>query len=114
MENQSDVIEKAIKEAAKMDIPQLRGIANNLANNSEELEKFKNDPTDYLKSNIRYIPEGFHAHYAEGKNLMPAELVEEGEPTERFAFSIPIGTKGVLSACVVCWNKCCRITTVSG
>ena len=101
------VIERAIEEASKMDIPQLREIAENLNTSAEELEAFKGNPTEYLKGKISYIPDGFHAHYAEGRNLEPAELVDEDDPIERFAFSIPIGTRGAISACVICWNKCC-------
>ena len=108
MADPTPVIERAIEEASKMDIQQLRGIAAELDASAEELAAFRENPTDYLKAKINYIPEGFHAHYAEGRNLDPAELVEEDSPTERFAFSIPIGEKGTLSSCVVCWDNCCR------
>ena len=108
MADPTPVIERAIEEASKMDIPQLRGIAEKLDSSAEELAAFRENPTDYLKEKISYIPEGFHAHYAEGRNLDPAELMDEDSPTERFAFSIPIGKKGTMSACVICWNNCCR------
>ena len=108
MADATPVIERALEEAVKMDIPQLREIAANIDADAGEMQAFKENPTEYLKAKINYIPEGFHAHYAEGRNLEPAELVEEEYPIERFAFSIPIGTKGTLSACVICWNNCCR------
>ena len=102
---EQNVIERAIEEAGKMNISQLREIVNYLASNSTQLDEFKMDPTDYLKTNMEYIPEGFHAHYAEGGVLVPMEIM--GEATERFAFSIPIGDVGILSTCVICWDTCC-------
>ena len=111
MVDTTHIIERAIQEAAKMDISQLREIAADLDNNAREMQAFKQNPTSYLTNKINYIPEGFHAHYAEGRNLEPAELVEESQPIERFAFSIPIGNQGTMSACVICWNECCKGTS---
>lgn len=107
MKNQEDegIIETAIAEVKKMDIPQLREITNELGKDKKKLAEFKKDPTGYLKHHIKYIPRGFHAHYAEGESFTPMEVI--GEPTERFAFAIPIGTEGLLSTCVVCFTNCC-------
>ena len=107
MNESTEIIELAIEELNKMDIGQFRVIATELDESSTKLQAFKEDPTGYLKERMYHIPKGFHAHYAEGRNLEPAELVEEGNPTERLAFSIPIGKLGTMSACVFCFNTCC-------
>ncbi len=107
MENQESkpVIETAIEEAAKMNIPQLRKIADDLAKDQNKLAEFKENPTEYLKTHVSYVPKGFHAHYAEGESFVPMEVI--GKPTERFAFAIPIGKGGLLSTCVFCFDDCC-------
>ena len=106
MENQEvEVIERAIVEAGKMDIPQLRGIVDELANDQAKLDEFKNGPTEYVTARMEYVPLGFHAHYAEGSDFVPAETF--GEAKERFAFSLRIGEVGSLSFCVFCAIGCC-------
>jgi hypothetical protein len=109
MADEIGIIERGLAEAAKMDIRQLRSVTKELGENAAEREEFKKDPTTYLRSKMVYIPEGFHAHYAEGTTLIPPETMGL-EGRERVAFSIPIEGAGVLSTCVFCSEGCCSGT----
>ena len=106
-----EIIELAINEAGKMDIPRLRTVVRQLADQPEDLENFKSDPTEYLRERIGYIPQGFHAHYAEGRDLVPAETF--GGATERFAMAIRIDELRSAGICIVCTAGCCLRAVVA-
>ena len=87
MADETEIIERGLAEASKMNISQLRTITKQLAADPVELEKFKVNPTAYLRDRMIVIPEGCHAHYAEGTTVVPAETM--GEARERVASLCP-------------------------
>ena len=105
MADETEIVEIGLAEASKMDISQLRAITKELAADSVEMERFKGNPTKYLQGKMAFIPRGFHAHYAEGTAIVPAETM--GGARERVAFSLPIGNIGTLSTCIICLTGCC-------
>lgn len=95
-----DNIARAFQSIGEINIKQLHEIRNELANNPAKLEEFKKDPTAYTKKHMGSFPEDFHAHYWEGEEMVPSELL--GKPGERLALTMPISQTLSWIICIYC------------